>query len=75
MAGQVVEVAARGRHVHEAKQRGAQRLVVGGQLHAALVERPQRMAGGGGHRGRQLATDLEHLVVQAAGHRAKIAST
>ena len=74
MAGQVVEVATRRRHVHEAKQRGPQPLVVGGQLHAALVQCPQRMAGGGGHRGRQLATDLKHLLVRAAGHWAKIAS-
>ena len=44
MAREVVERAAGGHDVDEAKQRGAQLLVLGGELHRAVVERAQRSA-------------------------------
>ena len=61
VAGEVVERAGGGGHVHQAKQGGAQLRVLGRALHRLRVQRAEWMAGAGRKRGRQRAADLAQL--------------
>ena len=62
--GEVVERAARGRHVDEPEERRAQLGVLGGDPHRALVDRPQRMPRGRRQAVDELATDRADLGLQ-----------
>ncbi len=61
MACEIVHIAARGHHVHEAKQRRAQLRIARGELHRAVVDRPQRAAHPARQGVRQFAADLLDL--------------
>ena len=58
VAGEVVERAARRGDVDEPEQGGFELLVGRGEVHRPGVERPQRVAGARGKRGRQIGADL-----------------
>src|SRR5918998_1877029 len=64
VAGQVVEVAARGHHVDEAEQRGLELGVARREVHRLVVERLQGAPRGGGHGVRQPPPDGEQLLLQ-----------
>ena len=65
---QVVERAARGRHVHEPEQGGAKLGVGGGHLHRPVVERADGVARVRGETGGKRATDLLHLLFEIGSH-------
>ena len=72
--GEVVERAAGGDDVDEAKQRGAQLVVLGGEVHRAVVERLERMAAVRRERVVQRAPDALDLGLERRGRvRAAVA--
>ena len=65
VTGEVVERAARRHHVDEAEQRRAQLGVARGELHRLVVQRLDRVAGGGRERIGELATDALDFALRA----------
>ena len=64
MSGEVIEGAAGGGHVDEPEERGAQLLVVLGELHGLGVERLQGVFRAGGEGGGQRAAHAANLLLQ-----------
>ena len=70
VAREVVERAAGGRDVHEPEERGAQLVVLGGEVHRLRVERLERVARRRGERRGEVLADLEDRRVERSGARA-----